>query len=67
LKASPKGQGFFPFPERDIKKTLLTSFKKVYEQTPFTCFKWQGEMWFDKLTTLRKLERHIISLIDQPE
>src|SRR5262249_6545796 len=37
------------FPERDIKKTLLTSFKKVYEQTPFTCFKWQGEMWFDKL------------------
>jgi hypothetical protein len=54
LKASPKGQGFFPFPEGDIKKALLNSFKKVYEQTPFTCFKWQGEI-------------HIISLIDQPE
>ena len=24
-------------------------------------------MWFDKLTTLRKLEGHMISLIDQPD
>ena len=25
------------------------------------------EMWFDKLTTLRKLEGRIISFIDQPD
>ena len=37
------------------------------KQTPLTCPKCQGEMWFDTLTTLRKLEGRIISFIDQPE
>src|SRR5262249_54125085 len=34
---------------------------------PLICPKCQGEMWFDKLTTLRKLEGRIISFIAQPD
>ena len=34
---------------------------------PLICPKCQGEMWFDKLTTLRKLEGRIISFIGQPD
>jgi hypothetical protein len=42
--------------------------RKVYEtDPPLTCPKSQGGMWFDKLTTLRKLEGRIISFIDQPD
>src|SRR3989338_1293241 len=41
--------------------------RKVYETDPLTCPKCQGEMWFDKLTTLRGPEGRIISFIDQLE
>src|SRR4029077_20042385 len=41
--------------------------RKGYETDPLTCPKSQREMWFDKLTTLRKLEGRIISFIDQPD
>ena len=41
--------------------------RKVYETDPLTCPKCQGEMWFDKLTTLRGPEGRFISFIDQLE
>src|SRR5262249_53290870 len=41
--------------------------RKVCEIDSLICPKSQGEMWFDKLTTLRRLEGRIISFIDQPE
>src|SRR5262245_10098221 len=37
------------------------------KQTRLPVTKFQGEMWFDKLTTLRKLEGRMISCIDQPD
>jgi hypothetical protein len=51
---------------QEIKKALVLLHSKVYETDPLICPKCQGEMWFDKLTTLRKLEGRIISFIDQP-
>ena len=41
--------------------------RKVYETDPLSCPKCPGGMWFDKLTTLRKLEGRIISFIEQPD
>jgi hypothetical protein len=52
---------------KDLKKRWSYLIRKVYETDPLTCPKCQGEMWFDKLTTLRKLEGRIISFIDQPD
>ena len=52
---------------KELKKRWSYFIRKVYEADPLTCPKCQGEMWFDRLTTLRELERRIISFIDQPE
>jgi len=52
---------------KELKKRWSYFIRKVYETDPLTCPKCQGEMWFDRLTTLRELEGRIISFIDQPE
>ena len=49
------------------KKRWSHFIRKVYETDPLTCPKCQGEMWFDKFTTLRKPEGRIISFINQPD
>ena len=51
---------------KELKKRWSYFIRKVYETDPLICPECQGEMWFDKLTTLRKLEGRIISFIDQP-
>ena len=51
----------------ELKKRWSYFIRKVYETDSLICPKCQGEMWFDKLTTLRKPEGRIISFIDQPE
>jgi hypothetical protein len=49
-----------------IKKALVSFHSKSLSNRPAYLSQMPGEMWFDKLTTLRKLEGRIISFIDQP-
>ena len=51
---------------KELKKRWSYLIRKVYETDPLICPECQGKMWFDKLTTLKKLEGRIISFIDQP-
>jgi hypothetical protein len=39
---------------KELKKRWSYFIRKVYETDPLTCPKCQGEMWFDKLTTLTR-------------
>src|SRR5262249_22023122 len=50
---------------KELKKRWSYFIRKVYETSPLICPKCQGEMWFDKLTTLRQLEARIISFSDR--
>src|SRR5262245_26630065 len=45
---------------KELKKRRSYFIRKVYETDALICPKCQGEMWFDKLTTLRELEGRII-------
>ena len=47
---------------KELRKRWSYFVRKVYETDPLTCPKCQGEMWFDKLTTLREPEGRIICL-----
>jgi hypothetical protein len=47
-----------PALSKKLKKRWSYFIREVYETDPLICPKFQGEMWFDKLTTLRKLEGH---------
>jgi putative transposase len=39
---------------KELEKRWSYFIRKVYETDPLTCPKCQGEMWFDKLTTLTR-------------
>jgi hypothetical protein len=49
---------------KGIKKALVLLLRKEYKPEPLICPKCQGEIWFDKLTTLRN-SKGIISFFDQ--